>query len=98
MHTMPPGTFVIKAAMAVVVVTVYRILTAGKLPRPAAYLIGATVAELVMVTGYFGYASLLLGKGMAAAASIPGNLMQAIFGVIVSVILLQVVERVWRNI
>ena len=27
-----------------------------------------------MVLGYFGYASLLLGKGWGAAASIPGGL------------------------
>lgn len=29
-----------------------------------------------MVLGYFAYASMILGKGLAAAASIPGNIVQ----------------------
>lgn len=92
-----PGTFVIKAAMALVLWAIYRSLTAGKLPKTAAYLVGAVVAELVMVVGYFGYASLLLGKGLAAASSIPGNLMQGVFGVIASTILMQVLGRILKD-
>lgn len=88
-----PGTFVIKAAMALVFYLIYRTLTAGKLPKTAAYLIGAVAAELVMVVGYFGYASLLLGKGLAAASSIPGNLMQGVFGVVVSTVLMQLIGK-----
>ncbi|MBQ8641007.1 MAG: ECF transporter S component [Clostridia bacterium] len=88
-----PGTFLIKALMALVLYGIYRSLTAGKLPRNAAYLIGAAAAELVMVVGYFCYASLLLGKGLAAASSIPGNLMQGVFGVIASFLLMQVFAR-----
>ena len=87
-----PGTFLIKAAMVLVFVGMYRSLAAGKLPKTAAYLIGATVAELVMVAGYFGYACLLLGKGLAAASSIPGNLVQGVFGVVVSAVLVQVLH------
>ena len=34
-----------------------------------------------MVAGYFGYACLLLQKGLAAAASIPGNLVQGGVGI-----------------
>lgn len=88
-----PGTFVIKAGMALVFYLIYRTLTAGKLPKTAAYLIGAVAAELVMVVGYFGYASLLLGKGLAAASSIPGNLMQGVFGVVVSTVLMQLIGK-----
>ena len=33
-----------------------------------------------MAAGYFGYACLLLGRGLAAAASIPGNLVQGVIG------------------
>ena len=40
------------------------------------------VAEGIMVVGYFGYASLWLGKGLAAAASIPGNIVQGVFGLV----------------
>lgn len=83
------GTFVIKAVMALVFCCLYRTLTTGKLPKTAAYLLGGTAAELTMVAGYFGYACLLLGKGLAAASGIPGNLMQGVFGVVVSALLMQ---------
>ena len=33
-----------------------------------------------MVLGYFAYEAAFLGYGMAAAASIPGNIVQGIFG------------------
>ena len=40
-----------------------------------------------MVAGYFGYKALILGKGLAAAASIPNNLVQAAVGIVLSVVL-----------
>ena len=46
-----------------------------------------------MVLGYFGYASLLLGKGLAAAASIPGNLVQAVMGLAIGLILFTLLKR-----
>ena len=46
-----------------------------------------------MVAGYFGYASLLLGKGLAAAASIPGNIFQGAVGLAVGLALAAVMER-----
>ncbi len=45
-------------------------------------LVGGVVSEVIMVAGYFGYASLLLGKGIGAAASIPGNLVQGAVGLV----------------
>ena len=46
-----------------------------------------------MVLGYFGYASLWLGKGLAAAASIPGNLVQGVFGIAAGVAVYAVLDR-----
>ena len=46
-----------------------------------------------MVAGYFGYASLLLGKGLAAAASIPGNLVQGAAGLAAGLMLMAVMVR-----
>ncbi len=88
-----PGTFLIKGLMALAFVLIYRTL-GKKIPDIASYLIAAVVGEVIMVTGYFGYASLILGKGLAAAASIPGNLMQGVFGVVSSLILVKVLSRV----
>lgn len=88
-----PGTFLIKGLMALAVCMIFRALSAGKLPRTASYLVASVPAELLMVVGYFFYACLLLGKGLAAASSIPGNIMQGIFGVVSSFLLLKMLER-----
>ena len=59
----------------------------------ASYVISAVVSEVIMVLGYFGYASLLLGKGWGAAASIPGNLVQGAMGMVIGLVLLVVLKR-----
>ena len=59
----------------------------------ASYVISAVVSEVIMVVGYFGYASLLLGKGWGAAASIPGNLVQGAMGMVIGLVLLVVLKR-----
>ena len=46
----------------------------------------AVVSEVIMVVGYFFYAGLILGKGLAAAASIPGNIVQGVFGVVTATV------------
>lgn len=73
-----PGTFVIKGAMAALAALVCRRL-GKKHPRLGA-LAGGVAAELWMVLGYYLYARLLLGKGAAAAAGIPGNALQGALG------------------
>ena len=53
--------------------------------------IGSMLADIFL--GYAHYASLLLGKGLAAAASIPGNIFQGAVGLVVGVLLVTVLER-----
>ena len=56
-----PGTLVIKGGVALVAALMYE-----KMGRTATSRIaGGVVSEIIMVLGYFGYASLLLGKGLA---------------------------------
>lgn len=76
-----PGTLVIKLVMAVVAAVVLRTVKSksAALVLPA-QVAGGALAEIIMVTGYFGYASLWLGKGLAAVASVPGNVFQGIVG------------------
>lgn len=76
-----PGTLVIKLAMAVAAAVTLQTLR-GKTAASVlfAQAAGGALAEGVMVAGYFGYAALWLGKGLAAAASIPGNLFQGVLG------------------
>ena len=51
-------------------------------------------SEAIMVAGYFGYKALILGKGLAAAASIPNNLVQAAVGIVLSVVLYTALSKV----
>ena len=85
-----PGTLVIKGLMALVGALVFKAL--GK--KSAAALVSGVVSEVIMVVGYFGYAGLLLGKGVGAAASIPGNLVQGAVGLVAGFLLLQVARRI----
>ena len=87
-----PGTLVIKFTMAVAAAYIFEAMRerSGKL---AAQLIGGAAAEIIMVLGYFGYASLWRGKGLAAAASIPGNLVQGVFGIAAGIAVYAVLDR-----
>ena len=83
-----PGTLVIKAAALIL-----RAFQRGDRPSLAGQLAGGAAAGTILVAGYFGYACLLLGKGLAAAASIPGNIVQAVFGLAAAVAVMQVLIR-----
>ncbi len=84
-----PGTLIIKGTMALAAALVLKSTNGGR----AGYLAGGAAAECIMVAGYFGYASLLLGKGLAAAASIPGNLVQGAAGLAAGLMLMAVMQR-----
>lgn len=84
-----PGTLVIKGLMALVGALVFKAL--GK--KSAAALVSGVVSEVIMVVGYFGYAGLLLGKGIGAAASIPGNLVQGAMGLVIGLVLFVLLRR-----
>lgn len=68
-----PGTLLIKGAVAFAAGKLYRAMGRS---RKAALLSGFP-AEAIMIGGYFLYASLILGRGLSAAASVPGNFVQA---------------------
>lgn len=84
-----PGTLVIKGVDALAAALIFRALGRGK----NAMLVSGIVGEVVMVVGYFFYASLILGKGLAAAASIPGNIVQGIAGVVIGMALAMVLQK-----
>ena len=78
-----PATLVIKAAMAVLAGLLYRKLRGS---AAGAILCGAA-GELPMLAGYWLYDALLLRSFAGAAAGVPSNLVQAGFGIAVSVFL-----------
>ncbi len=88
-----PGTFVIKALMAILAAFIARAFL-KKNERLIGYMIGGFVAEALMIGGYFLYKWLLLGRGYAAAAeSVPTNILQGAFGLVSGVIIMQAVVK-----
>lgn len=91
-----PGTFAIKLVMAVAAALIFRAATKKGLSASSVLLgqiVGGVVAEVIMVLGYFAYASLWLDKGLAAAASIPGNIVQGVFGLVAATVVYTVLSR-----
>ena len=68
---------------------IFRALGRGK----TGMLVSGIVGETIMVLGYFFYASLILGKGLAAAASIPGNIVQGIAGIAIGMVLAILLQK-----
>lgn len=68
-----PGTLVIKCLMAFVAAQVFLVLKDKVKGKHFAKVVSGLLAEIIMVAGYFGYAGLILGNGLSAALSIPGN-------------------------
>ena len=84
-----PATLIIKGLDAVVAALLYRAILSRRCALPLSGIAG----ELLMTAGYFGYSALLLGKGLAAALSIPGNLVQGAIGIVAAMLLMQVAKR-----
>lgn len=80
--TYVPGTLVIKGLMAVAAAFLAFPGRGSRLMQAAARAVSGIAAEAVMVLGYFAYEAALLGYGMAAAASIPSNVVQGVFGLV----------------
>ncbi len=80
-----PATFIIKAAVAVTAALLFKSFKKPNsikkkyiFPR----IISAIAGEAIMVCGYFLYEAFVLGYGMGALASVTGNCLQAVSGVI----------------
>lgn len=83
-----PGTLIIKGAMGLVCG-----LVSARKGSFAARLGSGVLSEIWMVGGYFCYASLLLGKGWGAAASVPGNVSQGVICLVAALALYEALDR-----
>ncbi len=73
-----PATLIIKALVAYAAAyIVFGALKNVKL-NFLHYLTAGLASEIIMVLGYFAYAGIILKNGLAAASSIPGNIVQAV--------------------
>ena len=96
--TYAPATFLIKGAMALIAFACFKLMNrrVGKLPSQ---IIGAVLAEIAMVLGYYVFEGFLYGF-LPAAINIPANAVQGAAGLILGMILVKVFERfkiVWES-
>lgn len=79
-------TLIIKALMALCGAYIY-----GAMKKSfAGILVGALIAEIIMVLGYFVCEATFLGYGAGAVVGIPGNITQAVGGIIFSCVIMTV--------
>ena len=62
-----------------------------RVSSPVSYTVAAVVGELIMIGGYFLYELCLYGA--AAVGSIPGNAVQAVAGLVSSVIIVLILDK-----
>lgn len=84
-----PATLVIKALMGVTAALLYRAL--GK--KLWGVVLCGVAAEAIMIAGYYLFESFLAGNPAAGLAGVPGNLIQAAFGVAASTLLAGVLKK-----
>lgn len=89
--TYAPATFLIKGTMALIAFGCFKLMNKriGKLPSQ---IIGAVLAEIVMVLGYFVFEGFMYGF-VPSAVNIPANSVQGAAGLILGIILVKVFER-----
>lgn len=89
--TYAPATFIIKGLMALIIGIVF--YKRQKKTGILNLLLFGVIAEALMVLGYFVYECFVLGYGIGAAAAIPGNIFQGIFGIAVYILLTMAIEK-----
>lgn len=90
-----PVTLVIKALAALGAALVFQSFQKkGSRTHMASVTAGGFLAAVIVALGYFAAESTILGYGLAAAASIPHNFVQGIFGIIISAALTQVLLKI----
>ena len=89
-----PATFVIKGLVALIAALLLRLVRKEGMPAVWQLALSALPAEAAMVLGYFSFETLVLGEAAAAAAAVPNNLLQAVAGIVLAVLLEQAVCRV----
>ncbi len=82
-----PATFLIKGFMAVIVGLLVKNLSKNNAVKTA---VAGALAECFMIAGYFFFEAVVMGFGLGAAASIPGNAIQGIVGLILAMLLVSV--------
>ena len=86
-----PATFIIKGFMALVAFYGFKLLR-KKIGNVLSKLISGTLAEIIMVVGYFVFEGFLYGF-IPSLVNIPANMVQGIAGVIFGTLLMKAFEK-----
>lgn len=87
-----PATFVIKGSMALLVSFCAKALN-KKTGKLASRIIGAVLAEILMIAGYFVFEAFIYESFWTAAMSILFNAVQGLFGLVAGLVLVKVFEK-----
>ena len=86
-----PATFVIKGLMALAAYFVYSLIS-KKTGEMISRIISGTLAEILMVGGYFVFEGFLYGF-IPSLVNIPANAMQGVAGLILGILLVRISEK-----
>ncbi|MBQ8782785.1 MAG: ECF transporter S component [Clostridia bacterium] len=86
-----PATFVIKALMAVVAYSFYKLFT-KKAKSTVSRVFSGTLAEIVMILGYFLFEGIMYGFA-PSLVNIPANAVQGVAGIVIGVVLIKFFEK-----
>ena len=93
--TYVPATFAIKGVMALVAFYGYKLMH-RKLGRLTARIISGTIAEIVMIMGYFLFEGFLYGFG-PSLVNIPANTVQGLAGLVLGIVLIKVFAKTEKH-
>lgn len=86
-----PATFVIKGLMAVTAYFVFKLMS-KKGKNTISKIVSGTLAEILMVIGYFLFEGFMYGF-IPSAVNIPANAMQGVAGLILGILLVRIFEK-----
>jgi len=89
--TYAPATFIIKGLMALVAYFGFKTLK-NKIGDLPSRIISGTVAEVIMILGYFVFEGFLYGF-IPSIVNIPANVMQGVAGLILGIIMIKIFEK-----
>lgn len=86
-----PATFVIKGLMSVTAYFVFKLMS-KKAKNTISKIVSGTLAESLMVIGYFLFEGFIYGF-IPSAVNIPANAMQGVAGLILGILLVRIFEK-----
>lgn len=87
-----PATFVIKGIMAIIAYFSFKLMS-DKLGNTPSRIIGGTLAELLMILGYYVFEGFMYGF-IASAVNIPANAVQGVAGLVIGLILVKIFVKI----